>query len=61
MNKNETYKLLFGHAHKGQAITTRYFAKKQNELVQIELLRRFANSIKKYIMREQTVLSFVQL
>lgn len=53
---------ILGHApEKGQAITTRYFAKKQNELVQIELLRRFANSIKKYIMSEQTVLSFVQL
>ena len=53
--------ILFGHAPEGQAITTRYFAKKQNELKQIELLRRFVNSIKKYIMREQTVLSFVQL
>ena len=53
--------MLFGHAPEGQAITTCYFAKKQNELVQIELLRRFANSIKKYIMSEQTVLSFVQL
>jgi hypothetical protein len=53
--------ILLGHAPEGQAITTRYFAKKQNELTQIELLRRFANSFKKYIMREQTVLSFVQL
>ena len=52
---------ILGHAPKGQAITTRYFAKTQNELIQIELLRRFANSIEKYIMREQTVLSFVQL
>ena len=52
---------ILGHALTGQAITTRYFAKKQNEFVQIELLRRFVNSIKKYIMREQTVLSFVQL
>ena len=24
--------ILFGHAPEGQAITTRYFAKKQNEL-----------------------------
>lgn len=53
--------ILLGHAPEGQAITTRYFAKKQNELTQIELLRRSANSFKKYIMREQTVLSFVQL
>ena len=53
--------ILFGHALTGQAITTRYFAKKQNELTQIELLRRFANPFKKNIMREQTVLSFVQL
>ena len=53
--------ILFGHAPEGQAITTRYFAKKQNELTQIELLRRFANHFKKNIMREQTVLSFVQL
>jgi len=53
--------ILFGHAPEGQAITTRYFAKKQNELTQIELLRRFANPFKKNIMREQTVLSFVQL
>ena len=53
--------ILLGHAPEGQAITTRYFAKKQNELTQIELLRRFANPFKKNIMREQTVLSFVQL
>ncbi len=53
--------ILLGHALEGQAITTRYFAKKQNELTQIELLRRFANPFKKNIMREQTVLSFVQL
>jgi len=53
--------ILLGHAPKGQAITTRYFVKKQNELTQIELLRRFANPFKKNIMREQTVLSFVQL
>jgi hypothetical protein len=53
--------ILLGYALTSQAITTRYFAKKQNEFVQIELLRRFVNSIKKYIMREQTVLSFVQL
>ena len=26
--------ILFGHAAKRQAITTRYFAKKQNELTQ---------------------------
>lgn len=26
--------ILFGHAPEGQAITTRYFAKKQNELTQ---------------------------
>jgi hypothetical protein len=37
MNRNETYKLVLGHAHKGQAITTRYFAKKQNELKQTVL------------------------
>ena len=27
MNRNETYKLLFGHAPEGQAINTRYFVK----------------------------------
>jgi len=38
MNKNETYKLVLGHApEKGQAITTRYFVKKQNELKQTVL------------------------
>lgn len=29
--------ILFGHALSGQAITTRYFAKKQNELKQTVL------------------------
>jgi hypothetical protein len=29
--------ILFGHALIGQAITTRYFAKKQNELTQTVL------------------------
>jgi hypothetical protein len=68
--------ILFGHAPEpalssvevGQAITTRYFVKKkQNELNQLELLRRFANTIKKHIMLEQTfntskaALSLVQL
>ena len=59
----EILEYILGHVRllADQAITTRYFAKKQNEFVQIELLRRFVNSIKKYIMREQTVLSFVQL
>ncbi len=32
--------ILFGHAPEGQAITTRYFAKKQNELTQIKLLQQ---------------------
>lgn len=29
---NSLNHILFGHAPEGQAITTRYFAKKQNEL-----------------------------
>ena len=53
--------ILLGHALTGQAITTRYFAKKQNELKQIELLRRFTNTNYKYKSGAYTVLSFVQL
>jgi hypothetical protein len=53
--------ILLGHAPVGQAITTRYFAKKQNELKQIELLRRFTNTNYKYKSGAYTVLYFVQL
>jgi hypothetical protein len=52
--------ILFGHVPEGQAITTRYFAKKQNELTQIELLRRFTNTNYKYKSGAYTVPSFVQ-
>ena len=53
--------IVAGHAPEGQAITTRYFVKKQNELIQIELLRRFTNTNYKYKRGAYTVLSFVQL
>jgi hypothetical protein len=32
MNRNETYKLVLGHDHKGQACGTRYFAKSKMSL-----------------------------
>jgi hypothetical protein len=53
--------ILLGHAPKGQAITTRYFAKKQNELKSNVSADSQTPKRNNYSVSKQTVLSFVQL
>jgi len=53
--------ILLGHAPEGQAITTRYFAKKQNELKSNDSADSRTPKRNKYGVSKQTVLSFVQL
>jgi hypothetical protein len=53
--------ILFGHAPEGQANTTRYFVKKQNELKSSDSEDSRTPKRNKYCESKQTVLSFVQL
>jgi hypothetical protein len=53
--------IVSGHAPKGQAITTRYFVKKQNELKSNVSADSQTPKRNNYSVSKQTVLSFVQL